>query len=299
MASAARYRRDVRLWLLVAFTACGKDAAPHEPARPITRIADAAIADRPAAAGDVYDDLGAAIRGVVPDDARVLGFGELHARTDRAQVPSALSRFTTAGLPAIADRLSDLIVETWIVDQACGSAATHATAKIETTMKRPVATKSEITLLAEAARKAMIQPHAMRVACADYAKIAPSGKDVQPEEMLALTTRELGRIVTEAVSHRDAEPGHKPWIAVYGGALHNDRFPDPGVEDWSYAAKADAVTGGKFVEIDLIVPEFAEADAASHKQPWFPLVAAADGKVHAFKRGERSFVLVLPRTPPP
>ena len=43
-----------------------------------------------------------------------------------------------------------------------------------------------------------------------------------------------------AVAHRDREAKHRPWIALYGGALHNDRFPADGVEQWSYAAKADA-----------------------------------------------------------
>jgi len=279
----------------VAAVACGKATPRPAPAAPPparTPAADAAVASTG------YDSLAAAIRAVIPDDARVIGFGELHARTDRAQVASALSRFTRDALPALADRLSDLVVETWVVDQACGSAATVATAKVEVTMRRPVETKSEIAELAEAARKAMIQPHAMRIGCADYAKIAPQGKDVQPEEMLTLTTRELGRIVGEAVAHRDREPGHRPWIAVYGGALHNDRFPAPAVADWSYAAKADAATSNHFVEIDLIVPELARDDAASRDQPWYALVAAADDKVHVYQRGERSYVLVLPRSSP-
>ncbi len=285
----------------MALAGCGKDAPrttpPEPPAPPPPRPVDAAVAAAPVAS-DAYDDLGAALHGVIPADARVIGFGELHARTDRAQVTSALSRFTTDGLPAIADKLSDLVVETWIIDQQCGSAATHATAKLETTMRRPVETKSEITLLAEAARKSQIQPHAMKVGCDDYAKIAPASGDVHPEVMLTLTTRELGRIVTEAVAHRDREPNHRPWIAVYGGALHNDRFPEPGVAEWSYAPKADAATKDHFVEVDLVVPEFAEADAASQKQPWFPLTASTDGKLHAYKRGERSYVIVFPRSKP-
>src|SRR5262249_13100155 len=160
----------------------------------------------------------------------------------------------------IGDKLSDLVIETWIVDPGCGKAATEATAKVTTTMKRPEATKSEIAVLADAARGAQIQPHAMRVTCADYARIAPPRKEVDAVAMLELTTKELGRIATEAVLHRDKDPAHRPWIAVYGGALHNDRFPDKATADWSYAAKVDGVTHDHFVEIDLIVPEFAEGD---------------------------------------
>ena len=87
--------------------------------------------------------------------------------------------------------------------------------------------------------------------------------------MLTLTTSELGRIASEAVAHRDREPAHKPWIALYGGALHNDRFPAAGVADWSYAAKADAASSNRFVEIDLVVPELADHDDVLAKEPWY------------------------------
>jgi hypothetical protein len=262
-----------------------------------------------------YPDLGAALIATIPADARVVGFGEIHARTDRAPVTSSLASFTRA-LPAIADKLSDLVLETWLVDPACGKAAVQTTAKIETTMKRPEATKSEIAEIAAAARAAHIQPHAMTLICADYAMVVPrprprprprpagSGapqRDVDPVAMLTLTTRELTRIATSAVIHRDKEPQHRPWIAVYGGALHNDRFPDPTVAEWSYAAAVDRVTGGRFVEIDIIVPELAAADPVMQAQPWFPLVAAPRDParpVVVWQRGERSFVVILPPASP-
>jgi hypothetical protein len=139
----------------------------------------------------------------------------------------------------------------------------------------------------------------MRVTCDDYTRIAPPGKEVDPVAMLTLTTKELGRIATEAVIHRDKEPAHKPWIALYGGALHNDRFPDDAVAEWSYAKKVDDVSANHFVEIDLIVPELAEGDDALKKQPWFPVVAQAGTKHQVWKRGERSFVIVLPRAKEP
>jgi hypothetical protein len=163
-------------------------------------------------------------------------------------------------------------------------------------MKRPEATKSDIALLAEAAKAAKIQPHAMRITCDDYARIAPPGKEIDVAAMLDLTTRELGRIATEAVLHRDKEPDHRPWIALYGGALHNDRFPDKGVEQWSYAAKVDELTHDHFVEVDIVVPELAEGDAQMQKQPWYPLVAKANKSVQVYTRGERSFVVILPRS---
>src|SRR5205823_6947585 len=105
---------------------------PAPPPAPVAKLAPGS-----------YPDLASALAATIPDDARVIGFGELHARTDRAQVRSALSRFTSDGLPALGDRLSDLVVETWITDEKCGSAAAEATAKITITTRRPQETKSE------------------------------------------------------------------------------------------------------------------------------------------------------------
>lgn len=278
-------------WALVILSAAcgsqGKDAPPPPPK--VAVAADAAIDASTLPPHESFADLAAAIAATVPADARVVGFGELHARVDRARVPSALSRFTAA-LPAFGDKISDLVVETWIVDPKCGQKAVAATAKVEKDVKRPAETKNEITLLADAARAAKIQPHAMTLSCKDYESVG------DPVAMLGLTTKELQRIATSAVRHRDKQPQRRPWVALYGGALHNDRFPGAGVAEWSYAETADLVTNGNYIEIDLIVPEFAEADKVSREQPWFPLVGAARDRILVWKRGERSFVMILTRT---
>lgn len=284
------------LVLVLAAVGCKQDAARREPARKDAQPAVVQPIDAAPVQALAYADLASALKATIPTEARVVGFGELHMRTDRKQVKSALAHFTEAGLPAIAEQLSDLIVETWIVDPKCGQKAQTATAKVEMTVRRPQETKSEIALLAEAARAAKIQPHAMKLGCEDYEKIAPTSGDVAPDVLLGLTTRELTRISGEAVKHRDQHGEKRPWIALYGGALHNDRFPAAGVEDWSYAAKVDEATTNRFVELDLIVPELAEADEGSKKQPWFELVKLADDKVRVWQRGERSFVVVLPKS---
>lgn len=285
---------------MLAVVACHKDAEkPSPPPPPKIAPAPAPPADANVApTAGTYPDLGAALTATVPADTRVIGFGELHVRTDRAQVKSALARFTSDALPAIGDKLSDLIVETWIVDPHCGKPAVEATAKIAITTRRPTETKSEIAQLADAARAKGIQPHAMRIGFDDYAKIAPKDKDVDISAMLTLTTKELTRIATEAVVHRDKEAEHRPWIALYGGALHNDRFPDKGVEEWSYAAKVDAITHDKFVEIDLIVPELVRNEAPWTDLPWFSHYAPAlsEHQTLLYRTGPASFVLIFPRS---
>ena len=289
----------MRCAVLLGLMACGsngKEPPPPPTPKVVPDAAAVAVVDAgpPLPEHQSYPDLAAAIAATVPADTRVVGFGEIHARVDRAQVRSALSLFTAA-FPSFGERISDLIVETWIVDPKCGQKAVETTAKVEKDVKRPEATKSEIGLLADAAKAANVQPHAMTLQCKDYEKLAPKHGQADPIAMLTLTTRELQRIATSAVKHRDRDPKHRPWIALYGGALHNDRFPGAGVAEWSYAETIDLATDGKYLEIDLIVPELAEADKVSHEQPWFPLVAAAN-RVLVWKRGERSFVMILPRT---
>lgn len=300
----------MRAWpLLIAIWACSQEAAaprraPRGSAAATETTAETTTETTTKAARveipahRAYPELGPALVATIPADARVIGFGELHARTDRRPVTSSLAHVTQA-LPAIAGQLSDLVIETWLVDPACGTAAVRATTRVETTMKRPEETKSEIAQLAGAARAAHIQPHAMTLTCADYAAITPAQGEVDPAAMLTLTTRELARIATSTVRHRDRAPDPRPWIAIYGGALHNDRFLDPSVAEWSYAAEVDRVTGGHFVEIDVIVPELAEADPVLQRQPWFPLARAPRDPakpILVWKRGERSFVVLLPPT---
>ena len=82
----SRYRFAVRPWVLLALCACHR--APAPPARRDAAPASAVAPRRPRAAAlphaETYPTLGAALRAILPADARVIGFGELHARTDRA-----------------------------------------------------------------------------------------------------------------------------------------------------------------------------------------------------------------------
>ncbi len=300
------YRRGVRCVVLAVLAACGPEPAPTRPVvapnrddrpPPGERALDAGaplLDAAPALPPNAYRTLGEALLAIIPADARVLGFGEIHNRTDRMQVTSALSQFTAA-LPAIGSRVSDLVLETWVADPSCGQKATTTTKQLETEVKRPEATKSEVVLLAEAARAANIQPHAMTLTCKDYETLAPKGQ-VDPVAMLTLTTRELTRIALSAVRHRTKHADPRPWIAVYGGALHNDRTPDPALAEWSYVAAVERVVKDRFVEIDLLVPELALADAKVKTQPWYELLVRAGPYVQVHARGPHSFVVVLPST---
>jgi len=265
------------------------DAAP---ARAAIHVDAAPPDDDPLPPHHEVADLATAVKQLVGDDVRVVAFGELHQRTDRAAgVPSALSRFSQQVVPLFAGRASDLVLETWIPDRACGAQATQASAAVESATARPVTTKSEIATLVDQLHAAKIAAHAMKISCDDWAKVAPPGKELDIEAMLTVITRELGRIAIEAAAAKHG------LVLVYGGALHNDLYPNAGVEDWSFAAKVDGATSGGYEEIDLYVPEYAALDGMSQHEPWYPLLAqAGPDHVVVIDRGPRSHIILLPTT---
>jgi hypothetical protein len=284
------------LALLAVLLGCSRSERTVAPAgdaaaRPAPPTDDAAAAPRTVA------DLATAIAELITDEVRVVGFGELHQRLDRPLAArSALARFTEEVLPVIAGRTSDLVLETWQLDRRCGAAAGEATARVEATVQRPAETRSELGTLIDAARAAGVQPHALRVTCDDWARIAPPGGEVDHEALLTLITTELARVAEEALAYRDRTAAPRRLIALYGGALHNDLRPIEGLADWSFAARVDEAAAGAYRELDLYVPELAEGDALTRSQPWSALLASAPpDRVTVIERGPRSYILLLPR----
>lgn len=246
-----------------------------------------------------FPDVASAVLAVVPAGTRVLGVGELHQRTDRVGGRAALEVFRADLLPALAPTVSDLVLETWVVEKGCTSGQA-ASQKVEAAMRRPAETGDQLSRQIAAARLAGIKVHAMRLTCAELAEVGGGAGDVQIETMLDLVTRELGRVAASAVAYRSrppapGQPPPRPLVVLYGGAMHNDRFPYDSVARWSYAAELDRVTGGRYVELDLYPPEAAAADRFVTGEPWAPLLAAAGPEhVVVYQRGERSFVVILP-----
>ncbi|MEZ4359446.1 MAG: hypothetical protein R3B48_04640 [Kofleriaceae bacterium] len=280
-------------------TSCSgrKDAAEGgAPPAAAVRTADPrpARSPTPSAALPPYQrhaDLATAVLALLEPTTRVIGFGELHARRDRPGVPSPLPRFTAEILPALAARSGHLVLETWTVDDGCGPVAAAASASVLKAVRRPERTQDELGELVAAASARRLPTSAMRVTCDDYRALSAGGDDALLY-MMELTTRELTRLAETAL--RAPRPG---LTLIYGGAIHNDLYPTSGLEDWSYAAAVDRAAEHAYLEIDLITPELAEADPATARQPWAPLLAGRADLV-SFRRGERSYVIVLPRTPP-
>lgn len=248
-----------------------------------------------------HDDLASAFTALLTPQTRLVGIGELHARVDLPSAPSTLTSFTSAILPALPARTSDIILETWTVDPRCGKAGVQATAKLQEATRRPESTRNELGLLVDASRSRGVRAHSMQVRCEDYQEMAAGGDDAIIH-MLDLTTSELARLANATLRRppprpRSPTPLPPSLVVLYGGAMHNDRFPTAGLEPWSYAAAVEGASDRTYLEIDLITPELAADDPNLATQPWAPLVGMSR-RVLTYQRGERSYVIVLPPAPP-
>jgi hypothetical protein len=240
-------------------------------------------------------DAMAALGPWLSDATGVVAFGEVHQDEATVKVRSALARFTDEIFPALAPRASHLIVETWVTTGACGAAEQHVTKDVARVTERPAGTESEIVRLLRLAKKSGVAPHVLSVSCDEYAKLAGGqGGAVDYQALLALTRRHLQSAILEALTL--PRPPNRPLILVYGGALHNDLYPDRALAPFAFGPAVFALMRGDYREVDLYVPELVERLASMKKERWFGVWRAKgrrDG-VTFIPRSDRSAILLFP-----
>lgn len=229
----------------------------------------------------------------------VLALGEYHARTDLPRVRSTISRFMRELLPSLQGRAGSFIAETWMTKGSCGVVEKKAVAQVEKTTKRPKETEDELTtLLYRTADLGMVN-HLLLVECDDYRTMLDAAGELDPLKTLEMVRRKVQEKAEEA---KEAGEGGSPerMLILYGGALHNDLYPLEDYEPFAFGPALDALTPGAYVELDLIVPEYAADDSDLKATSWFaPAVALtkAKGQPVLVEPKPRSFMLVWPGTP--
>jgi hypothetical protein len=108
-------------------------------------------------------------------------------------------------------------------------------------------------------------PWLLRPSCDDFSSITDAGADAVPV-MLGLVKRLTQQKVLQLMTKN--VPAKKLTIA-YGGLLHNDVAPPPVSAAWSFGPELAKATNGKYVEIDLIVPEFVKENDSWRKFAWY------------------------------
>jgi len=230
---------------------------------------------------------------------RILGIGEAHALAGTEKVEPATRRFTRDFLPLLKGKASDIVVEMLIPNPKCKKETAKAREEQKVVTERQAATdQDDYVGLAKEARGLGIRAHALEPTCDDLGRIASAGKDAVAASLDVITrlSREtLERLYQLNVSENDAR-----FVVAYGGAMHNDSSPRPGREQWSFGPALQKITDGKYVDVDLIVPEFISDSPAWKSLPW---VGVFDANAHPeattlLSPSAGSFVLIFPRAAP-
>ncbi|MBI4700311.1 MAG: hypothetical protein HY744_03935 [Deltaproteobacteria bacterium] len=226
---------------------------------------------------------------------RILAVGEAHAPQGSEAVLSATSRFAHALLPLLRGRMSDLVLELAVADGSCGARERQvAAAQKPVTARQASTNQDELVALRRRATELGARAHLLRPSCADYAEVARAGPDAIPRmlELVArLTATRVRALLSAAPSSSDR------MVVTYGGAMHNDLVPRPGREKWSFGPERSARTSGRYVELDLVVPEYVRDNDSWRALEWYPYFspAAHPGKTLLFNPRPGSYVLIFPR----
>jgi hypothetical protein len=230
---------------------------------------------------------------------RVLGIGEYHQKTGSAKVQSPLKRFISQMLEYLSDQSSDLVLELMLPEGDCGGKEDKVARKVEKTTERPEATENEAVTLLLRAKRFGVRPSIITLACKDYNELL-GGDEIDYDRLLTIITEKLLAKAKEALSRPvrlDSLGLLRGRILIYGGALHNDLYPAPEYKAYSFAAALQKLTKGRYVELDLYVPEYIDGDAELAKQAWYPIFKREAGKDHVvlIERGRASYILILQR----
>lgn len=253
-----------------------------------------------------------AFRWVLAREPAILAVGEAHAQKGTEAIASATRRFTETLLPLVARRASDVVVELWAPEPRCMKAVEQvASAQRPVALAQAETNQNEYVTLGTKAKEAGMTPWLLRPTCDDFATLADAGAD-DIGAMLGLVKRLTQAKVTQLYQrNQDAADGggsSARTVVAYGGALHNNLAPAESTRAYSFGPELDRLTGGRYVELDLIVPEYVRKDPSWEKLPWYASFEAQGAFSHqgargarplrtepmVFVLGPRSFTLIFP-----
>jgi hypothetical protein len=247
----------------------------------------------------LFDAPADALAVVLASRPLVLGVGEAHAQKGTAGVDSAAKRFTGQLLPALQGRASDLVVELMLPPKGCQRPEAEKEVRVhqhEVTQHQADTNQSEYVTMGDAARKLGVIPDALRPSCADLEAAAQAG-DGAVVKMLETIARLAGAKARELLA-RNEKLGAEKMVVLYGGALHDKANPKPERAAWSFGPELVRATGGRYVELDVFVPESIQDTDAWKAFAWYPYYdrAALGGGTALFRTGPASWALIFPKT---
>lgn len=232
------------------------------------------------------------------DKPHVLGLGEAHAQKGTEGIASTAARTTSELLPVLGGKANHLVLELWVPDASCSKKTQEKVVQQQkpVTQNQAASNQNEYVTLAEKAKALGIQPHVLRPSCAEVETIARAGDDAVLEMLTMITKHMEAKVLALR-----AQPGAADrMIVTYGGALHNDLVPQEGREDWSFGPAVSKATVDRYVELDLVVPEYIKDTPAWTGQRWYPAWqvikdATPPEATTAVRVAPRSYAFLLPR----
>jgi hypothetical protein len=175
-----------------------------------------------------------------------------------------------------------------------------ATAQKPVTETQATTNVNEYDALAVRAKGLGVTPWPLRPSCDDFSSIVDAGADAVPV-MLGLVKRLTQQKVLQLLEKN--VPAKKLTIA-YGGLLHNDVAPPALSSAWSFGPELVKATNGKYVEVDLIVPEFVKENDSWKKFAWYDAFSAdpaprEKATLYTMATTPPSYALVFPSSPKP
>ncbi len=257
-----------------------------------------------------FDDARAAFDHVLQREPRVLAIGEAHAQKGSEAIQSGASRFKDQLLPSLKGKASDLLLELWFPNPKCRKETVAKVRKQQevVTKKQASTNKNEYVELGNAAKALGITPRSLHPSCDELEAITRAGAgDIG---LMLETVAKNTQHDVEVLLERQEERKQPKLILAYGGALHNDPYPKPGAETWSFGVKLKAKAKARYLALDMIVPEYIKETPAWQGMPWYSsyieLAKARPGHgAMLFEPRNDELVLIFPRSnsgtvaPPP
>jgi hypothetical protein len=241
-----------------------------------------------------FPSAAAAFAHVLEEQPRVLAIGEAHAQASGPKAPSSTQRFMNELLPRLAPRASDLVIELWVANGNCGKVEKKVQQQQSAVTAPQAATnQNEFLELGHRAKALGIMPRALVPSCEQYDKIAGAGAD-DIAEMLTMLKTVTERDVKELLEKRAPER----LVVAYGGAMHNDLTPREGREDFSFGPALSSATGGRYVELDLVIPEQIKDTEAWRALPWYPHYSRekAGKGAYLYSWAPHAYVILFPKS---
>jgi hypothetical protein len=243
-----------------------------------------------------YATLEDAFQSALVGDPLVVAVGEAHAQKGTT-VASSARHFTSELLPVLAGRASDLLVELMNPPRGCAKTTEVVRDRQEVVTRAQAPTdQGEYVAMGTRARELGIVPDLLRPTCDDLDAVKAAGDDAIPASlaMIArLTKAQAGKLLER---NARADEGRGKMVVIYGGAIHNDLAPPQEREAWSFGPALEAQAGGRYVAVELFVPEFIDGSDLWKARPFYRHYDAArmGAKPTVFRDG-KTFVIVLAR----